>query len=50
MRNILVIASISACCVGVGLACGGSNNAPFGLDRFRSGRLVNEAAAAAVAH
>jgi sarcosine oxidase, subunit beta len=25
-------------------------NAPFSLDRFRSGRLVNEAAAAAVAH
>jgi sarcosine oxidase subunit beta len=25
-------------------------NAPFGLDRFRSGRLIDEAAAAAVAH
>ena len=25
-------------------------NAPFTLDRFRSGRLIDEAAAAAVAH
>ena len=25
-------------------------NAPFSLDRFRSGALINEAAAAAVAH
>jgi sarcosine oxidase subunit beta len=25
-------------------------NAPFNLDRFRNGRLIDEAAAAAVAH